>query len=68
MLEYIIFGLILVILLVCGIFALITYKKTKNKKFLIIGLILTFIFIGVLIFIIFIYIPSTMMAYGPGPA
>jgi hypothetical protein len=67
MFELIIFGLIL-ILLVCGIFALIKYKKTKNKKYLIIGLILTFILIGVLIFIIFIYIPSTMMAYGPGPA
>ena len=67
MLDYIIFGMILIVLIICGILSLIKYKKTKNKKYLIIGLILTFIFIGVLIFVIFIYYPSTMMVYGPGP-
>lgn len=67
MIEYIVFGLILIILLILGIFSLIKYKKTKNKKFLIVGLVLTLVFIGVLIFVIFIYYPSTMMAYGPGP-
>jgi hypothetical protein len=47
-----------------GIYCLIKYKKTKEKKYLIIGLILTLIVIGVLIYV-FIIIPMTMVSYGP---
>ncbi len=47
-----------------GVYSLIKYKKTKEKKYLILGLILTFIVIGILVYI-FTTTPSTMMDYGP---
>jgi len=47
-----------------GIYSLVKYKKTKEKKYLITGLILTLIVIGVLVYI-FIIMPMTMVAYAP---
>jgi|GEM_PF-2875993 len=70
MIEFIIFGLIL-IMLIFAILSLKQYKKTNKKLFLIIGLILSLIVIGLLILILLqIYFykpPHDGMVYGPGP-
>lgn len=47
-----------------GIYSLVKYKRTKEKKYLIIGLILTVIVIGIIVFILII-IPMTRVMYGP---
>jgi uncharacterized membrane protein len=47
-----------------GVYSLVKYKKNKEKKYLIIGLILTLIVIGILVYI-FIIVPRTMVTYAP---
>ena len=51
-------------LFVLGIYFIVKYKHTKEKKYLIIGLILTLIVAGVLIYV-FIIAPMTSVMYGP---
>jgi hypothetical protein len=51
-----------------GIYCLIRYAKTRKKAFLIVGLILSFILPGIFLCIALgIFIPSTMIVYGPPP-
>ena len=64
LIALIILAILLICLIVGGIYFLIKYKKTKEKKYLIIGLILTLVFIGILVYI-FIGIPSTQVDYAP---
>jgi|GEM_PF-4033325 len=56
--------LILLSSLLLGSFFIAKYIKTKDKKFLIGGLILSFILVGLIIYAI-VYIPSTKVTYGP---
>ncbi len=56
--------LIFLSIFVLGIYFIIKYKHTKEKKYLIIGLILTLIVAGILIYI-FIIAPMTAVTYGP---
>lgn len=52
--------------LILGILCIIRYTKTKNKKDLILGLIFSFICIGIILIIIFLFFRAqTMMVYGP---
>ncbi len=50
--------------LVLGLIFMSKYIKTREKKFLILGLIFTFIFIGAFIYV-FYRIPSTTVMYAP---
>lgn len=51
-----------------GIFCIIRYVKTRKIAFLIVGLILTFILPGLfLCAFLMVFIPSTMVVYGPPP-
>ncbi len=76
--DYVFAFLVLIFLvsLGLGIFSLLKYKKTKGKKFLVIGIILSFVVPGIILLIIFqsylsspsiVYGPEPMMEYGPGP-
>lgn len=63
--------LVLIILgitsLIFGIKFLIKYRVTKNKMDLILGLVLTFIIPGILIYIGTRNLIRPMIVYGPGP-
>jgi uncharacterized membrane protein len=63
---FLIIGIIILIvaMIAGGIYSIIEYTKTKEKIYLIIGLVLTFIVIGVFIYI-FMNIPSTTVTYAP---
>jgi len=55
-------------LLIGGIYSLVKYKKTKQRKFLIIGLTLTMIVVGFIILVVLAFLRSqSMMAYMAGP-
>lgn len=70
--------IIAVISLIFGIFFLIKYAKTRKNIYLIVGILLTFVIPGIIIYIIFMfytgsspmieYGPNPGMLYGPGPA
>jgi hypothetical protein len=52
----------------CGVYCIVRYARTRKVIFLVAGLILTFILPGALFCIALgIYIPSTMIVYGPPP-
>ena len=54
--------------LAIGIFCIIRYAKTRKIVFLIVGLILTFVLPGLFLFCaLVVYIPNTMIVYGPPP-
>jgi hypothetical protein len=60
--------LVAIISLIVGIFLLIKYYKTRNKLYLIFGVLLTFIVPPIVIYFVFrISPPTTMIDYGPGP-
>lgn len=78
--ETMIILLILVVLaiasLVGGIICLVKYAKTKNKLMLILGIVLTFVVPGILLYsavrftlmdTIVLYGPAPVMEYGPMP-
>ena len=51
-----------------GIFCIVRYVKTRKIVFLIVGLLLTFILPGLFICAaLVVFIPSTMVVYGPPP-
>ena len=62
-----------IIFLIGGILCLVKYSKTKKKIFLILGIILTFVFLGIALYYVFriftavTYGPASGMAYGPAP-
>jgi len=54
--------------LAVGVFYIVRYAKTRKKAYLIVGLLLTFILPGVcLCLALVVFIPSTMIVYGPPP-
>lgn len=68
MIELILMILVPLVLLIGGIYFLVKYKKTKQRKFLIIGLVLTLIVVGFLTLLVLAFIRSqSMMSYMPGP-
>jgi len=68
MIELILMILVPLVLLIGGIYSLVKYKKTKQRKFLIVGLVLTLIVVGFLILLVLAFIRSqSMMTYMPGP-
>jgi ABC-type sugar transport system permease subunit len=68
MIEVILFILIPLALLIGGIYSLVKYKKTKQRKFLIIGLILTMIVVGFIILVVLAFLRSqSVMTYMAGP-
>ncbi len=51
-----------------GIFCLVRYAQTRRNLFLILGLVFTFVVPGLLVCFVFgIWIPNTIVAYGPPP-
>jgi ABC-type Fe3+ transport system permease subunit len=55
--------------LVIGVVCLIRYSKTRKKKFLAAGLILTLLLPGCLLLLGFlVWIPNAVVAYGPPPS
>jgi hypothetical protein len=51
-----------------GIFCIVRYAKTRKVVWLIVGLVLTFIVPGVLLCVTLgVFIPGTMIVYGPPP-
>lgn len=51
-----------------GIYCIVRYGKTRKIVFLIVGLLLTFILPGLFIWAaLAVFIPSTMVVYGPPP-
>jgi type IV secretory pathway TrbL component len=67
MIQIIIAIIVLILALAGGIFSIVKYKKTKEKKWLVIGLILTLVVIGALAYI-FIGVPQTSIDYAPPEA
>jgi len=68
MIELILMILFPLVLLIGGIYSLIKYKKTKQRKFLIIGLVLTLIVVGFVTLLVLAFIRSqSMVTYMPGP-
>ncbi|MBU1131312.1 hypothetical protein KJ840_04220 [Patescibacteria group bacterium] len=68
MIELILMILVPLVLLIGGIYFLVKYKKTKQRKFLIIGLVLTLIVVGFLTLLVLAFIRSqSMVTYMPGP-
>lgn len=67
MLDVLFFIILITISIISGAFSLYKYKKTKQKKFLWIGLVLTFIVPGILIliFIWWLYSSATASCYAP---
>jgi hypothetical protein len=60
--------LLALVSLVGGIFCLVLYAKTRRIVYLIVGLALTFILPGLIFCLALgVFIPSTMVAYGPPP-
>ena len=52
----------------CGIFCIVRYAKTRKVVWLIVGLVLTLIVPGLLFCLALgVFIPSTMVVYGPPP-
>ncbi|MCX6737046.1 MAG: hypothetical protein NTW73_03125 [Candidatus Parcubacteria bacterium] len=59
---------VIILIPIGGISCLIEYKATKKKKFLIVGLILTAIVVGIIVLTILSFIRSNgMMVYMPNP-
>jgi hypothetical protein len=56
-----------IISLLSGIFFLIKFVETKNKLFLILGIILALVVPGIIIYIIFKGPVTPTMVYGPAP-
>lgn len=60
--------LVAIVSLVFGVLSFIKYSKTGKKKFLWLGILLTFIIPGILIYLAFrFYIVSTAVVYAPYP-
>jgi len=56
-------------LLAAGIACLIRYAKTRQKKYLVAGLIMTLLVPGCLVLLGFLaWIPNAAVAYGPPPS
>jgi len=54
--------------LAMGVFCIFRFAKTRKIAYLIVGLLLTFILPGVLLCIaLVVFVPSTMVVYGPPP-
>jgi hypothetical protein len=57
-----------IISLIFGILSLIKYSKTRKNTYLFLGILLTFIVPGILLYLAFrFYVSSTMVVYMPGP-
>ena len=64
----IILALVGIISLAAGIISLIKYARTKSKLFLVLGIMLTFVVPGIILFVVFRIWPiDTGVVYGPGP-
>jgi hypothetical protein len=51
-----------------GIFFLVRYARTRKRTHLVIGLLLTFIILGLLCCFVFIlWLPNAFVVYGPPP-
>jgi len=58
----------IIVSIIFGIFSFIKYGKTGKKKFLFLGIILTFVVPGIVLYIVLrTYIFSTAIVYMPGP-
>ncbi|MGB7537823.1 MAG: hypothetical protein WBM17_04730 [Anaerolineales bacterium] len=73
--EFIWIGLILLTVLIAitalivGVLFLIRFFKTRNKQFLVAGLIMTLLLPGLFILLGFLlWLPNAFMAYGPPPS
>ena len=54
--------------LAVGIFFIVRFAKTRKTAYLIVGLLLTFIVPGALLCLaLVVFIPTTMVVYGPPP-
>ena len=52
----------------CGVYCLVRYAKTRKIIFLVVGLLLTFILPGLFFCLaLVLFIPGTMVVYGPPP-
>jgi len=70
MIELILMILVPLVLLIGGIYSLIKYKKTKQRKFLIVGLVLTLLVVGFITLVVLAFIRSqsqSMVVYMPRP-
>jgi hypothetical protein len=57
-----------IISLIFGILSFVKYSKTRKNTYLFLGILLTFIVPGILLYLALkIYSPSTMIDYMPGP-
>jgi ABC-type Fe3+ transport system permease subunit len=55
--------------LIAGVLFLIRFSKTRNKKFLVAGLILTLLLPGCLLLLgILLWLPTVAVGYGPAPS
>jgi uncharacterized membrane-anchored protein len=58
-----------IISLIFGILSFIKYSKTRKNTYLVLGIILTFVVPGILLYLAFrFYVSSTMVVYMPAPA
>ncbi|PIR08445.1 hypothetical protein COV53_02965 [Candidatus Gottesmanbacteria bacterium CG11_big_fil_rev_8_21_14_0_20_37_11] len=56
--------IIILLIIIIGLLSILKFFKTRKKRYLIIGLILTFLIIGIP-FYIFYYSPATIVGYAP---
>jgi len=57
-----------IVSIVFGILSFIKYSKTRKNIYLALGIILTFVVPGILLYLAFrFYVSSTMVVYMPGP-
>lgn len=68
MILVLILGAVGVASLVGGIVSLVKYAQTKSKLMLVLGIVLTFVVPGILLYLAFrIWVMDTMISYGPAP-
>lgn len=64
MIEVLLLILVPLALLIGGIYSLVKYKKTRQRKFLVIGLVLTLVVVGFFALLVLAFIRSqSMMSY-----